>query len=406
MTVVCWGNLAKSADSVQRIEQSIQAYIEGHDENPNAHMGADYSLGAHRLQTEIDHLPYSARNSLLYPTARTYKAIVDLAGNGDTISIQNAIDYVNSCGGGTILIKAGIYTLSTDLTIYSNVEILGEDDDLVTVKFSSNAYHIKIIGTSGTHKRNITISRINFEGLQNLAGWKNIEVKYCDDVIIERCKFTTTGVQYERPHAIYVEYCSRCNIINCRSIEIVNAFYLKDSIQCSVENCYFYMLGGDCVGLESSDHILIRNNLAKLCATALVYDYGNSDKTKCYENTIQDCADYAFVCTTSNNWIISNNHIVNAGESYGGISLEESNRNIISNNEIIGLAYDGIHLINSDHNVISNNVIYSCDGTGIKITDAASSKNILSSNQVYNNATAQITDSGTGTVNANNIVTS
>lgn len=56
MPIVCWGNLAKSADSTQRIEQSIQAYIEGHDENPNAHMGADYALGAHRLATELDHL--------------------------------------------------------------------------------------------------------------------------------------------------------------------------------------------------------------------------------------------------------------------------------------------------------------------------------------------------------------
>ena len=55
MAIVCWGNLAKSADSVQRIEQSIQAYIESHDENPNAHMGEDYALGAHRLSVVMDH---------------------------------------------------------------------------------------------------------------------------------------------------------------------------------------------------------------------------------------------------------------------------------------------------------------------------------------------------------------
>ena len=59
MPIICWGNLAKSAESTERIEQSIQAYIEGHDENPNAHMGADYALGAHRLQATLDH-PYNS----------------------------------------------------------------------------------------------------------------------------------------------------------------------------------------------------------------------------------------------------------------------------------------------------------------------------------------------------------
>ncbi|MCX6826885.1 MAG: hypothetical protein NTV06_06445, partial [candidate division Zixibacteria bacterium] len=50
---------AKSADDTQRIEQAIQEYVEGHDENPNAHMGAEYSLGSHRLQTLLDH-PYDS----------------------------------------------------------------------------------------------------------------------------------------------------------------------------------------------------------------------------------------------------------------------------------------------------------------------------------------------------------
>lgn len=56
MAIICWGNLAKSADSTERIEQAIEAYIETHDMNPNAHMGEDYALGVHRLQTVLDHM--------------------------------------------------------------------------------------------------------------------------------------------------------------------------------------------------------------------------------------------------------------------------------------------------------------------------------------------------------------
>lgn len=59
MSIICWGNLAKSADDTLRIEQSIQDYVESHDENPNAHMGPDYALGAHRLQEALDH-PYGS----------------------------------------------------------------------------------------------------------------------------------------------------------------------------------------------------------------------------------------------------------------------------------------------------------------------------------------------------------
>jgi len=62
MPVICWGNLAKAADDDSKIEQSIQEYVMGHDENPNAHMGEQYALGAHRLQNILDH-PYSS----IYP---------------------------------------------------------------------------------------------------------------------------------------------------------------------------------------------------------------------------------------------------------------------------------------------------------------------------------------------------
>ncbi len=59
MAIVCWGNLAKAADDTQRIEEAIQDYIQSHNEDPNAHMGEDYALGAHRLETVLDH-PYNS----------------------------------------------------------------------------------------------------------------------------------------------------------------------------------------------------------------------------------------------------------------------------------------------------------------------------------------------------------
>ena len=117
MPIVCWGNLAKSADSTQRIEQSIQAYLEGHDENPNAHMGTDYALGAHRLQTTLDH-PYNSVGWYhildLHADRMTAGALV-IKGNGPYIVVQDETyaERVRIYPEG-IIIKKGRLVLQSD----------------------------------------------------------------------------------------------------------------------------------------------------------------------------------------------------------------------------------------------------------------------------------------------------
>lgn len=161
MPIICWGQLAKSADDTTRIEQSIGEYIESHNEDPNAHMGADYALGAHRLAVELDHLPYSIFNKFLYPQSRIYKAVVDQSGNGDDVDIQSAIDYVNGLGGGNILLKSGIYLPGNYLTLYSNVRIIGEDILNTVIDFNNTSYGIRSLtkdnaGITGVSIKNST----------------------------------------------------------------------------------------------------------------------------------------------------------------------------------------------------------------------------------------------------------
>lgn len=56
MPIICWGNLAKSADDTLRIEQSISDYVTGHDENVNAHQIPGSALYMHRVNEILDHL--------------------------------------------------------------------------------------------------------------------------------------------------------------------------------------------------------------------------------------------------------------------------------------------------------------------------------------------------------------
>lgn len=67
MPIICWGNLAKSADDTLRIEQSISDYVEGHNEDPNAHQSYGSSLYMHRFDSILDHVYQSVQKFSLYP---------------------------------------------------------------------------------------------------------------------------------------------------------------------------------------------------------------------------------------------------------------------------------------------------------------------------------------------------
>ena len=99
MPIICWGSLAKSADDNTRIEQAIAEYIETHDENPNAHMGADYSLGAHRLATELDHISGSV--AFHHLVMDSYNAM---------ISFESFDGWILEGNGSAGILGATIYT--------------------------------------------------------------------------------------------------------------------------------------------------------------------------------------------------------------------------------------------------------------------------------------------------------
>lgn len=152
MTIICWGNLAKSADDTQRIEQSIQAYVEAHDENVNAHMGADYSLGAHRLQNTLDH-PYGSirywhvtdlhaeaitAGGLVIKGAGPYISVQDEASNErvkiypEGIIVKNGLISVQNDGDQVIIDKKGLWGSNI---FYSN-QVQKTDEQEVTGDFN------------------------------------------------------------------------------------------------------------------------------------------------------------------------------------------------------------------------------------------------------------------------------
>lgn len=84
--------------------------------------------------SNIDHtqlIEGGVRVQNLQKDARYATAVVstDMAGgNFGPTQIQNAIDYVNSLGGGTVLIKEGTFALPAGLTGYSNIHLIGSGE--------------------------------------------------------------------------------------------------------------------------------------------------------------------------------------------------------------------------------------------------------------------------------------
>jgi hypothetical protein len=158
MPVICWGNLAKSADDTQRIEQAIQEYVDSHNENPNAHMGSDYSLGSHRLQTLLDH-PY---NSI------RYWHVYDV--------------HADSITAGALVVKGGgPYIVVQDQSGAERVKIYPEGiivkNGRITVQNEGN---VQIIDGKGLFGQNVFINGIRYSGSLGDIGnnWKDVPNLY------------------------------------------------------------------------------------------------------------------------------------------------------------------------------------------------------------------------------------
>ena len=132
MAIICWGNLAKSADDTERIEQAIQGYVEDHNENVNAHMGEGYALGAHRLQTVLDH-PYGSIRYWhvedIHAEAIKAGGIV-VRGNGPYVSVQDdeGVERVKIYPEG-VIIKKGKVAIETenDKVVLDSIGLYGNN---------------------------------------------------------------------------------------------------------------------------------------------------------------------------------------------------------------------------------------------------------------------------------------
>jgi hypothetical protein len=184
-----WGSMAKGIGDPTHIDDEIDSKLAAHNASDNAHGQSNEALYNHRVAELIDHLDESVENIKIKGAHRAYRAIVDVAGTGDYDNLQDAINYVNSIGGGNILIMSGTYTISADITMYSNIKLIGEDDEACIIDFNGTNKRVNIVGASDNYLRNIEINNLQFTGRRG-DNTGAIYIEFAQDINIQNCYFT------------------------------------------------------------------------------------------------------------------------------------------------------------------------------------------------------------------------
>jgi hypothetical protein len=347
-------------------------------------------------------LPTGAINyTNLSKASRPYDAVVSLSGELGTFKdIQLAINYVNSIGGGTVFISNGTYIISEDITVYSNIRIVGEDQFSTILDFNNSTKYIKVIGTEENRLNNVIFEKFS---IINSLAWESgfISVIYLDNIKFDSLYFGDCYDSSEKAVVrVKIYSVTNCTVKSCFSdnagIISVENYCEKVSI---VENLSKNALDTP-ITLIGGSGITISQNYILNCSLGISCDNSESIIT---ENNIDTCLIGIRVLNGKKNIIIANNTISPDTNATAGVLIGTASGSecIISSNQIIGLWTTGISLVNGDKNIITSNIITGST-TGILI-DANSDRNIVVANFLYGSATP-ITDSGSNTTAANNIV--
>jgi len=334
-------------------------------------------------------------NSKLGYDYRTYKAVVSpIQGQGDYNDIQLAINYVNSKGGGNILLKSGIYTITKDIIFYSNINIIGEDVVSTFIDFNNTDKKFLCQGTVSSYLTNINFSNLTIE---NSRAWDNggfIFFSYINNFSVTDCKFVDNFDPGEGVNsAVYTDNSSigkieRCNATNSSLISISsnssNVFVSNNSCSGSTNSAISIF--------QSEDVVVLSNYITNSTYYAI---YNDSDYSIIAFNEIKDCPQGIVNYNANTKCIILSNKIHSTTSLTNGIFLQQMTNSVVSDNIIVGIFTTGIKLINSDRNIVTNNQIDACT-TGINI-DSDSDRNIVSNNYLYGSGTP-LTDAGSNTL--------
>lgn len=159
-----WGDLDRATNDNTKIDQAIDEAIIAHNDDPDAHLGADQALESHRASEIIDHRAESVVNDKIATIARAYVAIVDPASDVDFDTIESAVEYATDKGGGTIFLAPGHHYLSGVVDVPMNINFYAADYESCTIHGNYTAGdYMYIVASDGVEQELMTFENITFD---------------------------------------------------------------------------------------------------------------------------------------------------------------------------------------------------------------------------------------------------
>lgn len=304
-------------------------------------------------------------------------------GTADNVQIQAAIDYVNSLGGGEILIKRGTYDLASSISIIgiNYVNIIGEGIDVTILKSSGGRiakndtaitygmkfsdFTLDINNQAVGNALNLTSNAYDFQirrlKIMNVNNGSCLFWPYVDRLLVEDCIFYDGGLSVAGDNAAGGQLVTTENMSIFR-----NNYFIKE-----------YSLGAGLLTTGMTGNLLIEgNNFIDLSGNS--YAAFSSENQSGASKTIKIHNNYCYKVgfsignsahdsTTDSSEIIGNTLYGPLENSQAAISVYKNINSIISGNIIKNFG-SGI-LSNSGTNVlIDNNIITDTNSSGSLVT--------------------------------------
>lgn len=245
-----YGGLSRAINDPTTIDQAISIAVQAHDDEPTAHLEAGQSLTTHRAAQIIDHLAESVVNDKLASIARSYVAIVGSGLAGDYSTIESAVTYAKTVGGGTILLTPGHYYLSGIVNLPLSINIEGTDLDAVFVHGDKTTLkYLHIIPDTITNQTQQRFKNITFQNDGGGIFWlPSAEYLGTSSILFDFCKFKGGGPYYTLCTGnLYVTDCTFELNANIAVQGTGNVWYTRVT-------CTKYLTSSTCI-FHSSDSI-------------------------------------------------------------------------------------------------------------------------------------------------------
>ena len=158
-------------------------------------------------------------------------------GDPDRNPIQVAINEANRLGGGVVNIGIGTYVLGSQINLFNNVFVNGQDSQNTVIDCNGGTYGFVLVGSSGNSKNNVVINNLK---IINSTRGSVIDFRFVDYSLISNCIFSN-------------------NYGSAQDASTAGDINLSDTSFCRVENNT--SSGGEFFASTRGTHLLISNNL-------------------------------------------------------------------------------------------------------------------------------------------------